>query len=173
MKTAPSRPLQGGATRTTARGITLVEAMVTIAILAILASIATPSFIETIARQRLEGGLNMLAIDLQLARSEAIRRRTDARLVIAADGASYTVDYDNDPSAVVNWQNVKTVSMPDNVSLTPNVVVQFDSLRGFAAAQSITATNSKITATLQASTNAVGRVQTCSAGGSFKGYPSC
>ncbi|MDQ3267651.1 MAG: GspH/FimT family pseudopilin [Pseudomonadota bacterium] len=55
-------------------GLTLIELLVTIAILAILLSIAVPSFITFVQNSRLIGQTNDLVTSLNYARSEAIKR---------------------------------------------------------------------------------------------------
>ena len=55
------------------RGLTLIEIAVGIAILALLAAIAVPSFAESIGRARLAGAAETLASDLAEARFEAAR----------------------------------------------------------------------------------------------------
>ena len=55
-------------------GVTLVELMITLVVLAIILAIAIPSFENTIASSRLAGVTNDLNGSLALARSEAIRR---------------------------------------------------------------------------------------------------
>jgi type IV fimbrial biogenesis protein FimT len=55
-------------------GLTLIELLVTIAILAILLSIAVPSFIMIVQDSRLVGQTNELVTSLNYARSEAIKR---------------------------------------------------------------------------------------------------
>lgn len=64
------------------RGFTLIELMVTIAILAITLGLAVPSFQEFVARNRLAAATNELVSALALARSEAVKRA--ARVTIAS-----------------------------------------------------------------------------------------
>jgi type IV fimbrial biogenesis protein FimT len=64
------------------RGFTLIELMVTIAILAITLGLAVPSFQEFVARNRLAAATNELVSALALARSEAVKRA--ARVTVAS-----------------------------------------------------------------------------------------
>lgn len=59
------------------KGFTLVELMIAIVILAILASIAAPSFVRLIASQRVRAAAFDLHGDLSFARSEAIKRNSN------------------------------------------------------------------------------------------------
>ena len=56
------------------RGFTLIELMVTIAVLAVLASLVAPSFRQLLAAQRVRTTSYDMVGDLVLARSEAIKR---------------------------------------------------------------------------------------------------
>lgn len=66
-------------------GFTLVELMVTLAVIGILAIIATPSMTDLINNSRATAQTEELVASLQLARAEAIRR--NARVTICAGTA--------------------------------------------------------------------------------------
>lgn len=57
-----------------AAGFTLVELMVTVAVVGILATVAVPSMVGFVNTSRLAGASEELTASLQLAKSEAVRR---------------------------------------------------------------------------------------------------
>ena len=57
-----------------AHGFTLVELMVALQIVAILATLAAPSFFRLIVSTRMSGNVNAFLADMRYARSESIRR---------------------------------------------------------------------------------------------------
>ena len=71
-------------------GFTLIELMVTVAVLAIILAIAVPGFQAFIASGRVTTTTNDMVGALTLARSEAIRRGTRVTLCKSSDGASCT-----------------------------------------------------------------------------------
>lgn len=79
-------PMKSGMWR--ARGITLIELLVTVAILAILLSVGMPSFHAQFTENRVKSATSDLMSSLNLARSEAIRR-----------GVRVVVCKSSDPSA--------------------------------------------------------------------------
>ncbi len=149
----------------TQRGFTLIELMVVLTVAVILLSVSIPAFFESTARARLEGVVNELAVDLQYARSEAVRERAAVVLLVADSGNSYTV---SNPTAIL-----KTVTLPSGLSLTPGATVSYDALRGISQDAVFTAAATGLTQTLRATTNALGRVQVCTPSGRFGGNPAC
>ena len=61
-------------TRRRVAGFTLIELMVVIAIVAVLSTLAAPSFRRIIQSNAIASGVNTFMADLRFARSEAIRR---------------------------------------------------------------------------------------------------
>ena len=69
-------------------GFTMIELMVVVAIIAVLATVAAPSFKDAILSNKLAGFANSFVSSVQLARSEAIKRNSTVRVCRSADGTS-------------------------------------------------------------------------------------
>jgi prepilin-type N-terminal cleavage/methylation domain-containing protein len=111
------------------RGFTLVELMFTILVVAILLGIGAPNLRDFIRNSRLTGQANDLLTGLNVARSEAVKRRTPVTLCVGdptacdadgnfADGWIVFVDVDGD--GTVETADGDTVlrtqaAMPDGV----------------------------------------------------------
>lgn len=70
------------------QGFTLVELVVTIALLAILTTLAAPSFAELLRQWRRDSATRELTTSLQLARSEAIKSSRQMVVCPSTDGES-------------------------------------------------------------------------------------
>lgn len=73
------------------KGFTLVEALVAVGVLAVLASLAAPSFESTFVRFRVRVSAEGLMSGLQLARSEALRRNQPVRFTLDDGRGNWTV----------------------------------------------------------------------------------
>lgn len=77
-------------------GFTLLEIMIVIALLAVLLGLAAPSFGEFIRNSRITGKANDLLAGLNLARTEAIKRRAPVTVCATSDAAASTPECDAD-----------------------------------------------------------------------------
>jgi type IV fimbrial biogenesis protein FimT len=73
------------------RGFTLVEMMTVVAIIAILVTVAAPSFAEMVATQRVRAAASALTESLWLARAEATKRNTDVGFAFTDPRAGWTI----------------------------------------------------------------------------------
>ncbi len=169
------------------RGITLVEAMVTLAVASIAAGTAIPSFQGMIARQRLEGVAVQLATDLQYARTEAVARNEPLRISFWSDegGSCYAIHTGGHaqcscssvaPAACTgDAVEIKTVYVPaaQKVAVQANVAsILYDPRHGTSTPTG-TARVAGTPGAIHHVVNVMGRVRSCSPEGSFPGYRTC
>ena len=69
-------------------GFTLVELLITVAIAAILLSLAAPNFREMLVKRSVQAAAETLASDMRFARSEALKRSTRTLVCRSTDGAN-------------------------------------------------------------------------------------
>lgn len=148
------------------RGFTMIELLTVVAIIAVLLSLAAPSFREQLARRTLEGAANELSADLQYTRTQAVSNNAVTALATTSV-SQYTITSGAIPP-------YKTVTLDPALRVTSGVTASYDPLRAMANAVTLTLTSTRTTASLQLETNAMGRVKLCAPPGSdFKGYPAC
>lgn len=92
------------------QGFTLVELMVTVAVIGILAAVAAPSMTGLINNSRVTGQTEELVTSLQLARAEAVRRNARVTICPSVNGTSCTSS-----TAWASW----IVHGMDNTAATP------------------------------------------------------
>jgi type IV fimbrial biogenesis protein FimT len=73
------------------RGLTLVELMITVAILSVALSLAAPSVSQQVANHRLQRASDGIVTGLSYARSEAVRRNANVAFTLSPDGTGWTV----------------------------------------------------------------------------------
>lgn len=78
------------------KGFTLVELLVVMAIVAVIASIATPSFKNMIVASKIRSAVNDWTLALQSARSEAVRQRASVSVCVNSNGNTCTGTVQND-----------------------------------------------------------------------------
>jgi len=110
-------PVAGPGTPGRQSGVTLVEAMVAILVLSLLLGLGVPGFVAMFKNNRMVSMANELVADINLARSEAIKRNRQVGLCAGTGGAcltgpnskqwegGWTVFYDGDKSGDLGTQD--------------------------------------------------------------------
>jgi general secretion pathway protein H len=76
------------------RGVTLLELLIVIALMAVVAGIVIPMFGGPVPTSELRSSARQLAAGLRLARSEAVAERRETFLVLDVAGKRFKVDRD-------------------------------------------------------------------------------
>jgi len=178
----------GGSARS-ARGFTLIEALVVVALVALLLSFALPAGSLWLQRQRLGHAAELLLSDLHLARSEAVHgaRNILLRITETAAGTCYVIHSGpvngclcalaGPPSCLADAQALKQAQWPRR-SGYPNLLSNVPTLlfSGRQGTVSLAATLRMATQGIGEVTHVVsitGRIRSCAADGSFMRWPAC
>lgn len=157
------------------RGLTLVELMVTLTVVTIVLLIAAPSFVEFLAKRRVEGVAHELSTDLQYARSLAANNRIEVTLN-RISSTQYEITGTVVEGGVAVARTFKTMPL-SGVTLSGSTSVSYEPHRGTrstaGADPTLTVAASGTSATLSVSVTPMGQVQICSTDAAMGGYPTC
>ena len=122
-----------GMSTSRSRGFTLIELMVTVAIVAILVTVGIPNLRDAMIRSRLSGYVQEFYGALTLARSEAIKRGFSVSICKSSNGTSCTGNWsdgwiifvnknDDSPAAVDSGEEILRIypALPGNNTLNAN-----------------------------------------------------
>lgn len=155
-------------------GLTLIELLVTLAILAILMTIALPSFRDFFASNRIATASSDLVTNLNLARSEAIRRGMPVRLVSTNGGGDWTggwtivVDTNNDGDYTDTGEELRRAGQASTlitIASSFTTMIEFQpSGRANTAGNFFICHDANTGSAREISVNMIGRIRTLSAG---------
>lgn len=150
-----------------ARGFTLVELVVVIAVLGIVSVMAAPSFTGSFARNHLRGAAGEAYADMQFARAEAVQSNGAVNVAFSASGYQVTR----------GTQVVKSVSFGGGVLVSggSTMTVSFNPVRATATVANgpLVLSHAASNATLRLTVNALGRPEVCTSAGDVAGYAAC
>lgn len=93
-------------------GFTLIELMVTVAVLAVIATMAAPSMSNLIEKRRYEKNARELLMTLSQAKSQAVMNRGNVNANLSSNNAS--------SPTILNWAVVNNYTI---LSISPSVQV--------------------------------------------------
>jgi type IV fimbrial biogenesis protein FimT len=158
-------------------GFTALELMIVIAIIAILAALAVPSFRTALDKQRISRAAEAVLADLRWARAEAIKRNRPVRVTFTTGGSwSYTINIvpalavsDDILPKTVNGSDFPATTLSSANFAGDVAYTTFDPTRGIALNDgTVTLTSPNFSAGVTVSP--LGRVHVC---GSMGGYEAC
>ncbi len=164
------------------RGITLVEALISVLVMAILAAVAVPAFTGLFERNRLKSAADLFHTDLHWARSEAVKGNRNVYLSVSS-GAAWAYGIGTGSACACTGSactscDLKVVSSVDygGVSIAASTLgasVAFEPRQGQASTGGTASFQNAQGAGLNVVLSALGQPRLCSPSATVPGYPSC
>lgn len=170
------QPLSCGS-RAARRGVTLIELMIALAIMVVLLSLALPSMLSGLQRQRLKGAAESLAADLNEARFEAARRGVNVHFGFTP-GAEWCYAASVAPGCDCKSRQpcqIKAVRSEDHrhVGLVDAQGTMFTPDSGARTSGGTALLQSPGGDRLRVELSGMGRARICAPDGAMPGYPAC
>jgi type IV fimbrial biogenesis protein FimT len=170
------------------RGVTLVEAMCTLAVIATAAGVAVPGLEGLRADRSLDGVAAQLESAVHLARSEAVARNQPVRLTIGTqtNGTCYVVH--TGPRDACHCTNMEAPRCDGDAQLIRSVRIDasqpvqvrsavgsmlFDPVKGTTTPTATLRVVAKDGRAVHQVVNLLGRVRSCTPGSKVQGYKTC
>lgn len=122
------------------KGLTLIELLITVAIVTILALLAVPSFQRMMDTRRVVGAADNLLAELRHAQTESVKRNVQVKFQVTPGTSTWsytTVDGGLNTGSTADDTNIKTVSSTDYNGIQfsfdvsgKNNTITFDPKRG-------------------------------------------
>ena len=160
-------------TLTQQRGVTMIEACITLAIAGILAGSALPSFKDSLDKRKVEGFSSEVGTDLRYARSEAVARNAGVRVsfhqgcYVVHTGSRADCHCDGQGPAVCTGDAVAIKTVNADSARAAQIVSSVSSMRFDPSNGTVTPTGTVCTVPARGRSvhnvvNIMGRVRTCS-----------
>lgn len=139
------------------KGFTMIELIVTLAVLAILIGIAIPSYNSLMPRYRLNGAARQVATDLMKARMQAVKLSTNVTVTFNGTTDSYTISNTSSGGSYSETFNIKTHY--SGVELSSTGTPEFHPRGTLTNANPVTVTLTNSSGSKQVEVNIAGRVK--------------
>jgi len=100
------------------RGVTLLEGLIVVGLIAVVAAVALPTFFRLLMNYRSQTAVEQVTMNLRFARMAAVKKRINYRIIFNADPTN-TYEVQMDPSRLGSWEKYPNAdtSLPDGLKI--------------------------------------------------------